>query len=291
MQPQLEKIPSLHASSITVKHEISSYMDYPLHYHPEYEIIYVEKSYGMRFMGNHIGNFSDGDLMFISSNLPHLWKNDPDFYQKDSDLMVDVYVIHFMENALKEGFFELPEFAKVKKLFHHGTQGLRVLQGKNHQKLVALIKQTVNSNGIDRLASFLQTLDIFSILDPHEYELLSSPGYTTSLNLTDADRINTVMNYVMQHYIDDIDLKKVSQLINLTEASFCRYFKYKTHKTFSQFLNEVRVLNACKLLVNTDLSIGQICYRTGYNNISHFNRQFKLITGTTAGKYKKKFMV
>src|SRR5690606_32170791 len=154
------------------------------HYHPEYEIIYVEKSYGMRFMGNHVGNFSDGDLMFISSNLPHLWKNDPNFYKNNSELQVDVYVIHFMEDALKDGFFDLPEFTKVKKLFLHGTQGLRVPEGQNNQIIGGLIKQTVNATGIDRLTSFIKTLDAFSTLEADEYELLSSPGYTTSLNLT-----------------------------------------------------------------------------------------------------------
>ncbi len=266
-------------------------MDYPWHYHPEYEIIYVEKSHGVRFMGNHIGNFTDGDLMFISSNLPHVWKNDREYYKGNKDLIVDVYVIHFTEDALKEGFFDLPEFTRVKKLFQLGTQGLLVPFGRQHQKIAQLIKETVNTRtGVDRLISFIKTLDALSTLEPQEYELLSSPGYATTLNLADADRINTVMNYVMQHYSEEINIEKVAQLINLTNASFCRYFKYKTHKTFTQFLNEIRILNACKLLVKSDLTITQICYKTGYNNISHFNRQFKLTTGTTAHRYKKDFI-
>lgn len=115
-------------------------------------------------------------------------------------------------------------------------------------------------------------------------------GYTTTLNLADADRINTVMNYVMDNYSEEIKIDRVAQLINLTNASFCRYFKFKTHKTFTQFLNEIRIQNACKLLLKTNLTITQICYKTGYNNISHFNRQFKLITGTTAYRYKKEFI-
>jgi YesN/AraC family two-component response regulator len=115
-------------------------------------------------------------------------------------------------------------------------------------------------------------------------------GYENSVDLADAERINTVMNFVMTNYSEDIKISTIAKLISLTEASFCRYFKSKTHKTFSQFLNEVRILNACKLLVDSNMTITQICYTTGYNNISHFNRQFKLITGLTAKEYAKKYL-
>lgn len=123
MQPKLEKIfPGL-SSSIAVKREIVPYMDYPLHYHPEFEIIFVEKSYGIRVMGNHIGNFRDGDLMFISPNLPHVWRNDKDFYKGDKSFFVDVYVIQFLKDAFGKEFFDLPEFAHIRKLFLLGQLG------------------------------------------------------------------------------------------------------------------------------------------------------------------------
>ena len=287
MRPKLEKIPSIYSSSITVKREITPYMDYPWHYHPEFEIIFVEKSYGIRFMGNHIGNFSNGDLMFISSNLPHVWKNDKVFYQGNKDFIVDVYVIHFLEDVLKEGFFDLPEFTRIKKLFLLGQQGL-LIRGKDHKKISELVKETVSSSGIDRLILFLKTLD--AIANTEEYDLLSSSGYTSSVNLADTERINVVMNFVMKNYAREIKIEELASLANLTESSFCRYFKSRTKKTCSQFLNEIRILNACKLLVNSDMTITQICYETGYNNISHFNRQFKLITGLTAKEYAKKYL-
>ena len=287
MQPKLEKIPSIYSSSITVKREITPYMDYPWHYHPEFEIIFVEKSYGIRFMGNHIGNFSNGDLMFISSNLPHVWKNDKVFYQGNKDFIVDVYVIHFLEDVLKEGFFDLPEFTRIKKLFLLGQQGL-LIRGKDHKKISELVKETVSSSGIDRLILFLKTLD--AIANTEEYDLLSSSGYTSSVNLADTERINVVMNYIMKNYAREIKTEELASLANLTESSFCRYFKSRTKKTCSQFLNEIRILNACKLLVNSDMTITQICYETGYNNISHFNRQFKLKTGLTAKEYVKKYL-
>ena len=97
------------------------------------------------------------------------------------------------------------------------------------------------------------------------------------------------MNFIVNNFSADIQLSEIAQLANLTESSFCRYFKSRTHKTFSQFLNEIRILNACKLLINSNMTIAQICYDVGYNNISHFNRQFKLKTRLTAKEYKRKY--
>jgi AraC-like DNA-binding protein len=287
MQPKLEKVFSNYDSSIAVKREITPYMDYPLHYHPEFEIIYVEKSYGIRLMGNHIGNFCDGDLMFISPNLPHVWKNDNDFYLNNENLFVDVYVIHFREDALKSGFFDLPELEHIKKLFLTGQQGM-FINGIHKQKIVELIKNVYGSIGFDRLAFFLKTLDTIAKSD--DYELLSNQGFTNSLSNADSERINKVMNFLMNNYNREIELDEIASLVNLNKSSFCRYFKYRTHKTCSQVLNEIRVAHACKLLVNSNKTISEICYEIGYNNISHFNRQFKLITGLTAGAYVKKYL-
>ncbi len=288
MQPKLEKVPQIATSSIFVKREITPYMDYPWHYHPEFEIIFVEKSYGVRLMGNHIGHFSDGDLMFISPNLPHVWRNDSDFYQDRDDRWVDVYVIQFREDALSKGFFDLPEFTYIKKLFILGQQGM-LITGKDHKKISDLIKKVYNSSGIERLTVFLSTLR--AIASIQEYSLLSSAGYANTINYIDTERITKVMNYLMENYTEEIHLDKVADLVNLNKSSFCRYFKTRTKKTYSQFLNEIRIAHACKLLISGDKRISQICYATGYNNISHFNRQFKLITGFTAKEYAKQYFL
>ena len=166
-------------------------MDYPWHYHPEFEIIFVEKSYGIRLMGNHIGNFHDGDLMFIGPNLPHVWRNDKDFYQDNKDLFVDVYVIQFLEDALMKGFFDLPEFTQIKKLFILGQQGV-LIKGKDHKKISDLIKSVHNSSGIERLILFLKTLE--TIAGTTDYELLSGVGYDNTVTTADTERINKVMS-------------------------------------------------------------------------------------------------
>jgi AraC-like DNA-binding protein len=287
MQPKLEKVYPNLSSSIFVKREIVPYMDYPWHYHPEYEIIFVEKSYGIRLMGNHAGNFSDGDLMFIGSNLPHVWKNDEDFYQDNEDLKVDVYVIQFREDALRDGFFDLPEFIHIKKLFLLGQRGILV-SGKEHDELAELIKKVYSSSGLDRLILFLKTLDLFAKVA--DYQLLSSPGYTYFYNIADTERINKIMCFLMENYNKEIKMNELASLVNLNVSSFCRYFRSKTHKTCSQFVNEIRIAHACKLLINRNMTVSEICYETGYNNISHFNRQFKLITSLTAREYAIKYL-
>jgi AraC-like DNA-binding protein len=287
MEPKLEKvIPNL-ASSFFVKREIVPYMDYPWHYHPEFEIIFVEKSYGLRFMGNHVGHFGDGDLMFISPNLPHLWRNDEDFYKGNIHQMVDVYVIQFSEDALREGFFDLPEFVHFKKLFLQGQQGM-LIHGKEKTKISELIKEVYNSSGVDRLILFIKTLDAFA--KAKEYSLLASKGYTTSVNISDKERIEKVMSFLMENYKKEFNLQEIADLVNLSTSSFCRYFRSKTHKTCSQFINEIRIAHACKLLTNRNMTVTEICYETGYNNISHFNRQFKLITGLTAREYAQQYL-
>ena len=286
MQPKLEKIPSFPTSSIAVKREITPYMDYPWHYHPEYEIIFVEKSYGIRLMGSHIGNFYDGDLMFMSPNLPHVWRNDNDFYQGNESLKVDVYVIHFKEDSLMPGFFDLPEFTEIRKLFVKGQQGI-LLHGKEREQISALIKQVYQTDGIERLTWFIKTLKAFS--ETTNYELLSSSAYVNSVNTTDTERINKVMEHLVNNYSRDINLEEVADLVNMNKASFCRYFKLRTHITYSSFLNEIRIAHACKLLVNSKKSVSEICYEVGYNNISHFNRQFKIITKLTAKAYRKNY--
>lgn len=287
MQPKLEKIFSNLSSSITVKREVTPFMDYPWHYHPEFEIIYVEKSNGIRFMGNHIGNFYDGDLMFISSNLPHVWKNDMEYYGGNEELFVDVYVIHFREDALCKGFFDLPEFTHVKQLFTRGEQGV-LITGEDHQEIANLVKSVVHASGIKRITLFMEVLD--KIAHTKNYQLLSNPGYTNSVNTADTERINVIIDYIMKNYAKEIKLDVIADLANLTIPSFCRYFKSRTNKTCSQFINEIRILNACKLLTSSDNTIGQISYEVGYNNLSHFNRQFKLITGLTAKTYAKKYL-
>ncbi|TZF86260.1 AraC family transcriptional regulator (plasmid) [Pedobacter sp. BS3] len=287
MEPKLEKISPNLLSSLAVKREVTPYMDYPLHYHPEYEIIFVEKSKGLRIMGNHVDQFSDGDLAFISSYLPHVWKNDKEYYEGNKELYVDVYVIHFLEDCFGKDFFKLPELNHIAQLFELGRQGISIL-GKEHSKISQMIKAVYHSNGYERLINFLNLLD--TIATAKDIKLLSTPLYVQNINKIETDRLNIVIDFMMKNYRDDIYLDQLAAIINMNKASFCRYFKTRTHKTCTEFLNEIRISQACKLLLNKSLSISEICYKVGYNNISYFNRQFKKITRMSAKMYRKQLV-
>lgn len=285
MDPMLEKIPGYPGSSIAVKREQVPYMNYPWHYHPEYELIFVERSYGIRLMGDHIGQFSDGDLVFISANVPHVWRNDQDFYQGNPEKMVDVYVIHFLPEMF-ERLLGLPEAAKIRELFTKGEQGLSII-GETHANISQQVKTLYHSTGFQRLIllfDILQTLSLSQDLVP-----LSSPGFHHSNNPIDSQRISVVYEYVMNHFDQPISLEQAASMIHLNKTSFCRYFKSRTSKTFSSFVNEVRIGKACRLLVHSQHTVSQIAAMVGYNNISHFNRQFKLLTGMSATRYKRQF--
>ena len=225
--------------------------------------------------------------MFISPNLPHVWKNDFDFYQGRKDIKVVVYVIQFLPNSIGEEFFALPEFAQIRDLFERGQQGI-FIKGNSIKKISKLIKKVYRSSGITRLVYFLKTLDAFS--NAEDYELLSSSGYINSNPIQYTERINKAVTWLMENFKKEINTKEVAKQVNMNESSFCRYFKTQTHKTCSQFLNEIRIAHACKLLVHTRMTATQVCYETGYNNNSYFNRQFKLITGMTAKAYARKYL-
>ena len=144
------------------------------------------------------------------------------------------------------------------------------------------------SSEIERLILFVKTLE--TIANTSDYELLSSMGYADTITTADTERINKVMSFIMANYTQEINLEELSGLVSLNKSSFCRYFKSRTHKTCSQVINEIRIAHACKLLINKNMTISEICYETGYNNISHFNRQFKVITSVSPSAYADKYL-
>lgn len=151
-----------------------------------------------------------------------------------------------------------------------------------------MVKAVCLSSGFDRLINFLQLLDALSKIK--EYELLSTPFYAKNIRKLETDRLNQVIDYMMENYRHEITLDQLASIIDMNKASFCRYFKTRVHKTCTQFLNEIRITQACKLLLNQALNISEIGYEVGYNNISHFNRQFKLLTGASAKVYRKQLL-
>lgn len=284
MKPVLEKLTLEPKYSFVVLHDTLSYYPTPWHYHPEYELVLVVKSTGQRIIGDNIENFVAGDLALIGPNLPHVYNNDSQYFEGREDLNAEAIVIHFTEESLGKGFFELPEMTLIKQLFRKSQCGLKI-EGKTSKEIAAKMHNMLTSSGSARIIELLSILEILSLSS--EYRLLSSPGFTLKNNSSGAERITKVHEYILRNFKKDISLEEVAGIANMAPNSFCRLFKSCTRKTFSTFLNEIRIGYACKLISEGNQNVAEICYSSGYNNLSNFNRQFKKITQKSPLIYKK----
>ncbi len=279
-KPSLEKINPTYGSSITVR-KFSEPCRNKLpewHFHPEMELVYVNGGGGKRHIGNHLSYFQNGELIFIGANLPH-----QGFTDRLSGNRSET-VVQMKEDFLGEHFFQIPEMALIKGLFERAKMGLS-FHGKTKKTLGAKIERLMEYDAYDRLLKLLAILKALAI--SQEYQILNAQGFVMEINMQDNDKMNIIYDYVREHFKQVITLKEISDLVSLTEPAFCRYFKKISGKTFTLFVNEYRLVHASKLLAEQPSSITEICYRSGFNNFSHFNKQFKKFTGKSPSDYRK----
>ena len=278
------KIPKTGESSFNVQiDEVPHFYD-RFHLHPELQITLILKSHGSLFVGDGISTFRPGDLLVIGPNIPHALKNDDSFYKTES-LDAKAISIFFSKEAFGEIFFQLPELSRINTFLTKAERGLRVFGNK--KKIIAeKVVEIQHRKGFDRL------LLLFSILQDlanhKELESLSRTSFSAKSNELQSEKISRVFQFIMDNFHRPIKLEEAAAITNLSVSAFCRYFKVRTRSTFSRFLNEIRVSTACKQLIETEYSVSEICYQVGFNNISNFNRQFKLITGYTPSQYLSK---
>jgi AraC-like DNA-binding protein len=285
MRAILQKVPTFIDSSFAVQEFKLPHFIVPWHFHPELELVLVLKSEGKRFVGDSINNFGPGDLVLLGSNIPHWYRNDAAYYEVNSELEAASIVIQFKQDFLGEKFFATPEAYAIRKLLQEAQMGLEIL-GQTKGQVTEMIKEMLQLSGMNQLLKFLSILNILSV--SQEYNTLSHQG-SVAVHAKDSERINTIYEYVMKNFKEAISIENVSALVHMCPATFCRYFKKRTRKTFTYFLNEIRIGHACKLLIEKDFSIAEICFASGYNNVSYFNRQFKTIKGTTPQAFKQEY--
>ncbi|WP_075344067.1 AraC family transcriptional regulator [Tenacibaculum agarivorans] len=259
-------------------------LDSSWHYHAQYELIYISISHGIRFVGDSVSQFYAGDLVLVGPYLPHLWLNKPSHYGEDlNDEKVNTIVLKFTDDFIGEGTFNNPEFFKIKKMLDQSKYGIsfgNIVSQKLHKELI----------NIDRLSTAEQSIQLLNILNQlsltKDQEILSSTDmrqYTSE----NTDKIDTVLKYISDNYANNISLEDISSIACMTTNSFCRFFKKATNKSFTQFLNEVRIRNASRYLVQNNLSVSEVSYLVGYNSITNFNKQFKQIMGSTPKSYRE----
>ena len=291
-KPTFESISPTHGSSLSVKNfkEFNSEKLASWHYHPEMEIVYVNGGSGKRHIGNHISYYSDGDLIFIGANLPHFGFTDH-LTENKSEVVIQV-----REDFLGDTFFDAPEMKAIRRLLLRSKQGV-VFHGKTKQRIGSEIESLLELSTFDRLICFLNILQ--ELAESDEYTLLNVENVVLGFkdlkdyeNIVleskpqDTARLDTIYTFVAANYKRTITLEEISEKVSMTEQAFSRYFKNKTGKTFTQFVNEYRLVHACKLLSEHHLSITDICFESGFNNFSHFNKKFKEFTGKNPSQYR-----
>ena len=251
------------------------------HYHPELELVLSIKGSGTRFVGDSIEPFGPNDIVLIGKNLPHMWLSDKAHFETSSQLISESIVFHFREDFLGEAFFEAPEMIIISKLIERAKYGIKFFNVD--KKVILLITKTLHKKGFDKTMKFLK---ILNLLARHsDYKLLASKGYVDTNDILDNKNFTKVYEYVFNNFNTKITLESIAKIAHMNPSAFSRSFKRMHQKTFTRYLNEIRIGYACKLLMEEKDSISFICYESGYNNLSNFNRQFKIITGTTPGNY------
>jgi AraC-like DNA-binding protein len=277
MRPHIQKLPLSEHSSFLADKFITPYFETPWHYHPEYELVLIIKGNGKRFVGNHVADYEEGNLTFLGPNLPHL------FRKQNNAINGGSLVIHFKDEFLGNEFGTIPEMQKIRLLFEKSKMGLHI-KGQTRDKISLQMHGILKQRGMERLIALLQLLN--SLADSTEYELLSNPD-VSGQNRKDNDRLNKVFDYVMTNFTNNIQIEDVAKIANMSYSGFSRYFKNRTKKTFSHFVNEIRIGHACKCLMESDVSISTVCYESGFNNLTHFTEQFKNIVKLTPNQFKK----
>jgi len=273
-------------SAVKVKLQEKPHFTYPWHFHSEYEILYVQDGFGTSFVADNIEEFNSGDLALIGSNLPHFWKSDASFYIKENDKKIKYIVIQFSRVFFKEAITEYPEFHLIKELLERAKRGIRFEKDFSVQAERRILK-VAKSKGFRRTMLLLDFLQYLAKTE--KYKLLAGELYQPENHDFTNNRLTKVMHYLNTAYLKKVELEKVADVANMHPSAFCRYFKEKSGKSLSEFVNDMRISYACRLIIEGKMLVSQICFESGFNNLSNFNRHFKKHTGFTPTGYFEEF--
>lgn len=286
MKPFLEHINTHKNNAIIARKFKQPNVDIPWHFHPEYEIVIINKSRGKVFIADAHTKFNEGDIFFIGSNVPHLFVNDKEYYENIPGLYLDIVVVHFRQELFDARMTDYTEFQSLKNILSQSMSGLKITSGENPGLVEILIKMP-ELKGMALYAGLINFL--ITLENLNNYKLLAEKPLNEKFLNRRPGKLEKLDRFLINHYNEHMTVADASNLMGMNTSAFCRFFKKHTRMTFSEYLNQLRINYACRLLVNNTLSVSQICYEVGYNNISHFNRQFKRICNKTPLEYKKDF--
>jgi YesN/AraC family two-component response regulator len=276
-------IPVPKNKSIIVEEDRLPYFYNFLHRHQEIQLTWIIKGEGTLIAGNYTQHFQAGDIYIIGANQPHIFKSDPAYFDKRKKLSVHSMTIFFSEKGELAGLFQLPEMKKVQKWIALSSNGYKITE-ENKTAIIDMINMVHRTEGAQQVLHFINLLHQLSSLK--QIQPLSTAFQEQLFTEAEGLRLNNIYQYTLQHFDEPIALQQVADIAHFTVPAFCRYFKKRTRKTYISFLNEVRINEACKLLLSKKLEgIAAIAYSCGFSNVSSFNRTFKQVTGKSPREY------
>jgi AraC-like DNA-binding protein/uncharacterized RmlC-like cupin family protein len=279
-KPTLEKVTPSFGSSILIKQHLERVDKSKAfwHFHPELELVYVNKGQGKTHIGNHLSYFNNSQLILIGANLPHNGFTDR-LTANGSET-----IVQFKSDFLGSDLTNMPEMSNLLALYERAKKGIRF--GPEAKKVIGgKIDELSDFKGLKLIIKFLWILDYLA--NTEDFTILNADGIAFETNPQDSEKINMVYKYINANFQEHISLDDIAGKVSMTVPAFCRYFKKTTGKTFTQLVNEHRVVHATKLLNESKMSISDICYECGFNNFSHFNKQFNEFAGKSASQYRK----
>ncbi len=255
------------------------------HFHDECQLAYIIKGSGKRIIGDCVDHFNENELVFIGANVPHVWynseyKNMEPVRHESLSLSLFISPTLFLEHLAAFG-----DVQRIERLLLKAQRGM-LIAGKTKVKLITLLKRSTNEHGIEHIITLLKIIQILSTSE--EYTLLASHNYTNYFQYRENERMDKVYKFLMKNFKKEISLSEVASVAAMNPNAFCRFFKSRTQKTLTHFINEIRVGHACKLLNKKNESITQIALGSGFNNVSNFNRFFKIVKKISPREYRKK---
>lgn len=257
-------------------------LDASWHYHQEFELIYISKSFGIRYVGDNVSHFGPGELVLIGSNLPHLWRNDSSYYRDQIEGSIRTVVIKFTREFMGEDTFDKGLFHDINEMLILSKFGIK-FDDSDSATFKEELYELLNMNPTEQALALMGILNRLTRL--RSREILSTTDMRQSTSQGDQ-RIDKVLKFISDNYKKEICLEDVADVACMTTNSFCRFFRKVTNKSFVRFLNEVRIKNAARLLSQEDLLISDICFKVGFNSITNFNKHFKYIMGVSPNEHR-----
>lgn len=281
------KIPKSSKEFVRFQVDASRHFYDKLHQHPEWQLTVILEGRGQLMVGDYLGRFQPGDVFLFSANMPHVFRSDPEYFDPNGDKHSLGHTLFFDFDALGKSVWEVAEFFPLQQWLQQ-TKGCYTLMAQTRDSVGEQLRAFDSKKGWDRLMTTFGILR--QLQDPSNLRLLNRLTPMRDFTESEGKRMAQVMSFILAQSHRNVELQEVADVAIMTKEAFCRFFKERTGKTFTEYLNQIRIQQACKLLLETDLSISQIAFQVGFQNLSYFNRTFRKLGGSTPKAYRSKLL-